>query len=178
MLRRTAPLLLSLALLSACGGEDGTATATTPSPTASATPAGLTKAEFVAKAEAVCSDAVAEIESVPEPTGPDDAQASFTATLAVASTSTTELERLAAAQPDAAELEEIFTGPLRENLTVAQEYFPKLIEAFAALAESAQSGQAPEFPELPEMPELKDPDVEAMKAYGFDRCIKLAEQEE
>ena len=153
LLRLAPPVLLSLGLLTACsgGGED-------------AEP--LPKAEFVDRAEAVCSDANARLEAEPEPTSPAQVEPYFDALVGIADDTATELEQLAADQPDKAEVDRIFLTPLRGQVAAVQAYLPK---AKAALRESEKA-----FAALPE-PELPEVDAEAMRSYGFDTCVETAQ---
>ena len=145
-------VLLPLVLLTACSSEVEA----------------LPKAEFLERAEAVCSGANERLEAEPEPTGPAQVEPYFDALVAIADDTATDLERLAAPQPDAEELDRIFLGPLRGQVDAVQAYLPK---AKAALRESEQAFAALPQPELPEV------DTAAMRDYGFDACVETARAE-
>ena len=161
MLRRTAPVLLALAL-SACGGSSSGSSDEEQAE-------GLPKAEFVTQAEKICADANAALEAEPEPTSPAGISPYFDELVGIADGTTTKLEQLAADQPDKAEVDKIFLTPLRGQVEAIQAYLPK---AKAALAQGEEA-----FTSLPE-PELPEADTEAMKGYGFDACVETAQAEE
>lgn len=150
MLRRTAvaPVLLSLALLSACGDD------------------GLSKEDFVEQAEALCAEANTALEEEPEPEGPDEVGPYFETLLETADETTTELEELAADQPDEDELKEIFLDPLRGQVEELQDFLPQITEA-------AEQGEDA-FNDLEE-PDLPEADTDAMEEYGFDACVETAQ---
>jgi hypothetical protein len=128
----------------------------------------LPKAEFLERAEAICSGANERLEAEPEPTAPSQVEPYFDALVGIADRTATDLERLAEDQPDAAELDRIFLTPLRGQVDAVQAYLPK---AKAALRESEQAFAALPQPELPEV------DAAAMEEYGFDACVETARAE-
>lgn len=174
MLRRTAPLLLALTLLPGCGGSDSEAAGAQSSASPTTSPA-LSKADYLAAAEQVCSDVTTQIQGLPRPTGADAAERGLRSILDLTLAATTELEELAAPQPDAAELERIFTDPLREGLETAQDYLPQLAALLEALARKpVDPAEIAQLEELPaEVKDLPGPDTAAMRAYGFDRCLEV-----
>jgi hypothetical protein len=158
--RATAPVLLSLALLAACGGgssgdgEDEKA---------------LEKADFLAQAEKICADANTALQAEPEPTSPAGISPYFDKLVGIADSTTTDLEQLAADQPDKAEVDRIFLTPLRGQVEAIQAYLPKAKEALKQGEEA--------FTSLPE-PVLPEADAKAMEGYGFDKCVETAQAEE
>jgi hypothetical protein len=122
------PALLCLALLSACGGDS--------SGDGGGDDKGLPKAEFLTQAEKICADANTALDAEPEPTSPEGISPYFDKLLGIADDTTTELEQLAADQPDKAEVDKIFLTPLRGQVEAIQAYLPK---AKAAL----EQGQEP-----------------------------------
>ena len=157
MSRRVAPVLLSLALLTACGGggEAG-----------GASDDALPKAEFVSKADALCKEANTKFETEAQPTSPEGIVPYLDTLVGIADDTTTDLEELAAPQPDEEEIDKIFLTALRGQVTALEEYRPKVEEA---VKKGEQAVAALEQPESP------DADIPAMKAYGFKDCVKTAE---
>jgi hypothetical protein len=168
VLRRCAPALLCLALLSACGGSSsgGSSSGGSSSGGAGRGDSGLPKAEFLAQAEKICADANTALDAEPEPTSPEGISPYFDALLGIADDTTTELEQLAAEQPDKAEVDTIFLTPLRGQVEAIQAYLPK---AKAALEQGQEA-----FTSLPE-PMLPPADSAAMRSYGFDACVETAQ---
>lgn len=161
--RRTALAVLPLALLAACGGSSDKATST-PSPT----PAGLSKAAYIAASEAICTKANADIDAVPAPASVKDFPTSLQSTLTIADKATTDLEALGAKQADSTELTKTFLGPLRAQVTAIRAFLPKV-------AEAAAKGQA--AVEALDEPKVPEADLAAMRAYGFTACVKSAEND-
>ena len=155
MLRRLSPVLLCLALATACGGGDDGGSGSD----------GLPKAEFIRAAEAICKDANVELEAEPEPTAAAGVGPYFDTLVGIADTTTSELEELAADQPDKEEVDRIFLTPLRGQVSAIQDYLPKAKEALAQGEEA--------FTNLPE-PTLPEADIPGMKAYGFETCVETA----
>lgn len=163
MLLRTAPTaLLALALLTACSGGDGGSDGGSGGADAD----GLPKAEFVTQAEAICTQANAQLEAEPQPTSPAGIEPYFDALVRIADDTTTELEELAADQSDKAEVDRIFLTPLRGQVSAIESYLPTAKEALR------QGEQA--FAQL-SPPALPEADVEAMKEYGFEACVETAQ---
>lgn len=149
MLRPRTLLLLPLLLLPACGGSDG-----------------LPKDEFVAKAEAVCAKTNAALEDEKEPESPQEIEPYFSRQLKTAKDATEELEQLAADQPDEDQIRTIFLTPLRGQVEELETYLPRIAEA----VEQGEQGLS----ELEE-PDLPKADEAAMKEYGFDACLEVAQ---
>jgi hypothetical protein len=147
--RSLASVLLPVVLVAACGGSDG-----------------LPKEEFVERAEALCSSANDALDNEPQPESPEQITPYFERLLTTAEETTTELEELAADQPDEEEISRIFLTPLRGQVEVLQGYLPKVEEA----VQEGEQGLA----ELPE-PELPEADASAMRDYGFDACLETAQ---
>ncbi len=162
--RCAALFLLPALLLAACGGGSDSGDAA--SPTASATSAGLAKAEYLTKSEAVCTKANTVVDAQTEPTSGEEAVAQYDASLTLADTTTTELEELAADQPDAAQLQTIFLTPVRGQVAALTAYKPTVEKAAAEGPEAFDALAGPDLPEA---------DLAAMKTYGFSACVTLAE---
>lgn len=173
--RTAGAVALVLLPLAGCGGGDDSTVASpsrsassTPSATPSPTPTGLAKADYVAQSEAACAKANADLDAVPEPTTPAELEPAFGKILTIADTTTTQLEQLAAAQPDKAELDRIFLAPLRGQVSGLRTYLPQLTAA-------AQKGEA--AVEALGQPDLPKADLAAMTAYGFKECVTTADTE-
>jgi hypothetical protein len=155
--------LLPLVLLTGCGGGDDS-----PKSDPSPTQAAFGKAAYLARAEALCTEANEKIDAQPEPQTLQQLVPSFQETLQIADDYTTKLEQLAVAQPDKAKLDTIFLTPLRGQVTALRNYIPD-VEAAVAKGEAAiQALPAPEVPEA---------DLKAMRAYGFKSCVETADDE-
>jgi hypothetical protein len=148
LLRTASPVLLCLVMLTACGDD------------------GLSRAEFVSRAEALCGTANTALDDEPEPTTPQEIQPYFESLLATARETAEDLTALAADQPDAGAIDTIFLTPLRGQVAVLEEYLPKVQ---AAVEGGEQNLSALEEPDLPEA------DLDAMRDYGFDDCVQTAE---
>lgn len=148
MTPRLALALLPLALLTGCGGD------------------GLSREAFVERAEAVCAEANRDLEAEREPETPAQIAPYFEQVLGTADAATRALEQLAADQPDAAELERIFLTPLRGQVDGLKDYLPEVQRA------AEQGEQALDALQEPALPQA---DLPAMRAYGFDACVRTAE---
>lgn len=180
MLRRTrtvAPLLLAASLLSACSSSDSTQNAggqssTAPSSGASTaqspepSPSGLSKAAFIAQADAICKKANTQVNAIPQPKTPAELQPALAASVKIADSTTTRLEQLVAAQPDADRLKQIFTGPLRQQVTTLQDFLPKVVAAAKKGPQGLMGLQPPSLPKA---------DLPALKQYGFTTCTTTAQ---
>lgn len=151
LLRTATPVLLSLVVLTGCGSD------------------GLPKDEFVSKAEAICEKANEDLDQEPELEDPDQITPYFERLLDTADEATSDLEELAADQPDEDEIQKIFLTPLRGQVEELQDYLPKIEEA---VKDKGAEGLADlEEPDLPEA------DADAMEEYGFDACLETAQTE-
>ncbi len=157
--RLAAFALVPLALLTACGGGSKT--------TDKVKASGLSKADYVAKSEALCAKANKDLEGLPAPTGAADLASTLDAGLGIAKTTTESLQALGAAQPDAAELNKIFLGPIGTQITELTAYLEKLKVA-APQGDAALQALGD--------PKLTAADLEAMKTYGFKDCVETADQ--
>ena len=151
MTPRLAALALVPVLLAGCGGDDR-----------------LGKAELVTRSEALCAEANGKIDAQQPPATPDQVDESLRETLDIADDYTTRLERLAATAEDEAEVKEIFLTPLRGQVEALRKFIPQV----AAAGEKGQAAiEALADPDLPEA------DLDAMRTFGFDACLKTAQSE-
>ncbi len=197
------PTALALTLLSACGGSnssDGATPSPTPSPTLSPAPASETSASaspttpsspstqpstsaptsaapapapvvdklaYLTQVEALCSAANDTYEATGEELAGTSTRAEATPVLtrlvAEAEAATKQITAVRPPAADTALVDTIFYAPLRTQVS-------ELNAFLAALPTIPDSADAP-------FPALTSADVPAMKTYGFDSCITLANTE-
>jgi hypothetical protein len=156
--RLTAVAVLPLVLLTACGGGSDSKKAS-----------GLSKADYIAKSEALCSKADKDTDALtPASDSPADITKALNDTLSLITKATAELTALADAQSDKAELHKIFIDPLQKQVVAYKAFLPTYVAALTQGADAADN--------------LKEPDVEsgdlaAMKTYGFKDCVTIADSD-
>lgn len=147
-------LLPVLVLAAACSGGSDDADA---------------KAAYLADAEAVCAKAVEAQKAAGTPNAPAAIPAFVRQVVTIASDASAELNALEPPEADAAELEEKFLGPLRQQVTEGQA-FAKKVE------DTAKGGDTSKvLALLGEAPLQAKADLEWMKSYGFTACVDAAD---
>lgn len=127
----------------------------------------LSKADFVSQADALCKSANAKLDADPDVTSVDSFKGYFTDLLKVADDTTSDLEKLAADQPDKDMIQKIFLTPLRGQVDALRDFQPKIDEATKNGLEGLADLEEPDTPEA---------DLDAMKSYGFTDCVDTAEK--
>ena len=149
---RTAAAVLSLLLVTACGGDDGAA-----------------RAAYVTKAEAICTKADTEQKKLARPLGVKTFAPYVTKVVAIAEQVLQELTGLEAPQDDSKELEAKVFKPLRDQLAVAKAYSAEVATA------TRKNDQAALLRLAGNPPTETKADLRWMKSYGFNSCVKAAD---
>lgn len=150
--------LLPLALLVACSGSDKDLIA-----------AGLTKAEYVAKAEAICTKANADVKAQTLPTSPQALPAYVEKLLAIADRATRDVTALEPPEADKADLQAKVLTPLQGQITEGRAYLAK-IKVAVSTNDQAELGRLIASP-----PASSKADLEWMRGYGFKACVESAD---
>ena len=147
--------LLLLLLLTACGGSD--------EPSA--------KEAYLDKAEAVCAKANTELAEAQKarPTALAGITEYVDRIVSIARTNVTDLAAIEPPADDRADLDAKVLTPLREQLTIAEDYQAKVSAAVSAKDTTAILGL------VGKPPTETKADLAFMKEYGFDDCAKAAD---
>ena len=149
---RTALVLPLLLLATACGGGgDGG------------------KAAYVADAEAVCKKANVAQAATTLPAAPAAIPAYVRRVVTIADEASTGLTALTPPKADAAELEEKFLGPLREQVGLGEAYATKVEQT------AAKGDQTAVLALLGSAPLETRADLAFLESYGFVECVKAAD---
>jgi len=148
-------LVLPLLLLAACGGSDG-----------------LSKSDYVAKAEALCKKANDDIDALTTPSDLTDIAPFLDKLIATADQTTDELVALDAPKDDKADLDKKFLQPLRKQVEQGRTWAAD-IKTAAAAQDQAKIGQL-----LGNAPTMEEADLTWMKDYGFTECVETAETDQ
>lgn len=144
-------LVLPVLLVAACGGASG-----------------LSKADYVKQAEAICKKANADIEALGTPSDLSQIGTFVDSLVAVADTATSDLVDLDAPEDDAKELKSEFLDPLEKQVQQGKKWATDL-KAAAAAKDQAKLGQL-----IGSNPVTSEPDLTWMKDYGFVECVEAA----
>ena len=149
--------LVLLLLVAACGG--------------SSEGKGDPKADYLSKAEAICTKANTEIDAAKKntPAGTDEVPAYVHKLLAFAKTTLDQLSALTPPSADAAEVKAKLIDPLTQQYADGQTFAGKVDEA-AAKNDSATLTQLVFNP-----PTKTRVDIAWMKSYGFKACVTTAD---
>jgi hypothetical protein len=153
--------------LSACGGSSGT-TATPASSTPS--PTTLSKAEFVAKMDAVCVDFNTRIQRLPQPSGAQDyanLTAAMQGTLTLFPQYIKQAEALVDRSADKATLTTNWLSVEKSDFTALQ---PALKKFIADVKAKNQAALAADGSALDKVPDHSDEIAGFMSGYGLKSC--------
>lgn len=150
--------VLPLALLVSCAGSDKDLIA-----------AGLTKAEYVAKAEAICTRANAAVKAETFPTSPQALPAYVENLLQIAEQATKEVVALEPPAADKADLQAKVLTPLQGQITEGRAYLAK-IKVAVSTNDQAELGRLIASP-----PASSKADLDWMRGYGFKACVESAD---
>ena len=149
-------LLVPLALLAGCsGGSKATG--------------GVSKADYIKKAEVICTKAVADQKALKTPTTPDLIPAYVAGVIAIADAATTGLAALEAPKADKKALEAKVIEPLQGQLAVAHDYYDQIVAA------TKNKDQKALVKLLGNPPTDAKADLRWMKSYGFTQCVDAAD---
>lgn len=179
------PLAVVAAMgLSACGGSSknasapqkanaSTSAASSSTPAPSPSPTLLTKAEFVAKMDAVCVDFTTKLQQLPQPSGPDDY-----AGLAKVANGTLKLFPLYVKQAEGLVSRSADKATLTDNwLTVEKSDFatlePALKRFVADVKAKKQAKLAADTSALDQAPDHSETIAGFMSGYGLKSCAIL-----
>ncbi len=149
---------LPLALIAACGGSDSEQLAS-----------GLTKAEFVTKAEAICSKANADVKAAAFPTSPAGLPVYVQTLVDIADKATKAVSALVPPAADKADLQTKVLTPLAGQVAEGRVYLEKIKTAVAA-NDQAKLGELIASP-----PAGSKADLDWMRSYGFVSCVESAD---
>lgn len=167
---RPALLLVPLLLLTgACSGGDGDAAAAGATSNGPTAPPAVTKAAYLAKADAVCAKAVAAQRAAGTPTSADAIPGFVRKVVTIASGASAELGALEPPPADAAVLDQKLLTPLREQVALGQT-FAKQVEQTAASGDTAGV-----LALLGSAPLQSKADLGWMRSYGFTACVDAAD---
>jgi hypothetical protein len=150
--------VVPLLLLAACGGggDDGGG-------------AGLSKADYISKAEAVCKKANADIRAAAFPTTSKAFPEYVGKLVTVAETARDALRQLEPPKADEEDLKDKVLDPLDEQIEQGREYQKDVADAVAA-NDTKKLGQLVADP-----PTSTKVDIGWMRSYGFKECVEVAE---
>jgi len=157
MKTRVALLLLPL-LLPGCSGSSKDQVAS-----------GLSRADYVSKAEAICTRINKEVDKLAAPTTPQALQAFVEKGLELAETGTGELKALDPPEADRADLKAKVLDPLDGQLAEGRVFLEKVRTAVAK-NDQAALGQLITHP-----PTGSKADLAWMRSYGFKECVDAAD---
>lgn len=126
------------------------------------------KAAYLAEAEAACKKANDAQKATTVPIAPDAIPAYVRQVVTIAGDASTELDALEPPEDDAAELEEKFLAPLREQVGLGEAY-AKEVEETAAKDPAAVLGL------LGSAPLETKADLAFLESYGFTECVAAAD---
>lgn len=148
-------LLVPLALVAGCSG--------------SSAPGGVSKADYIKKAEVICAKAVADQKALKTPSTPDAIPAYVAGVLAIADTATSGLAALEEPKGDKKALEDKVIAPLRGQLVVGHDYYTQIVTA------TKNKDQKALVKLLGNPPTDAKADLRWMKSYGFTMCVDAAD---
>lgn len=151
-------VLVPLALLTACSGG-GTATAS----------GGVSKADYLSRAEAICTRANAEQANLTTPTAVSELAPYVRRVVALADQATRQIADLEAPKADRSAIESKVLRPLAGQLVERHAYADKVSAAAKAGDQTALVTL------LGSPPTGSRADLAWMKGYGFVACVKAAD---
>lgn len=160
LLRASATAVL-LVLVAGCGDGDGGGDG--------GKVGAVSKADYLAEAEAICKSSNAERKQLETPTSVAGLAPYVSRVVAIADGATSKLRALTAPAADAAELQTKVLGPLEEQLSAGHTYADQ-VAAAAKANDTAALGAL-----LSDPPTKTRADLPFMKDYGFDECVKAAD---
>jgi hypothetical protein len=158
-MKRIALVVPVLLLAAACGGSDDK----------DQTASGLSKAEYLTKAEAVCKKANADQEALTFPTTAAAFPTYVQDLLDLADKATKEIDALEPPAADKADLETKVINPLKGQIVLGKTYLERIKEAVAA-NDQQKLGQLVASP-----PTGSKADLDWMRSYGFKECVESAD---
>jgi len=158
-----ASAVLCLAV-AACGGESDPQASPSASPSATA----LSKAEYVAKVNAICARVEADAQNVPEPKTADDYLSVVQTFISTIETAQAELRALTPPAADAAEVEAKFLAANDQQALALKVALPAL-QAAAQSDDTAAAEKA--FGEAVTAAETTDEQDEFATSYGLTSCV-------
>ncbi len=130
---------------------------------------GVSKADYLTSAEAICATANKEQDALDTPTAVDALAPYVSRIVAIAEQATTDLKGLETPKADKADLQEKVLGPLSDQLVVGQAYADQVAAA------AAKKDNAALVTLLTEAPTQTKADLRWMKGYGFKECVEAAD---
>lgn len=164
-------LLFFLPLLAfvtaACGGGDDTASTTTTVSTTTTTDPGLSKDEYVRQANAICKEANAKIENLPEPKTGAEYPPAIRQIIAAGKEGTAKLRALRAPAADRAALESQFLAINEQQVKLLEDAMPALESAAKTSKAKAEEVLEPVFTKFGELGQTQSTFA---KPYGLTDC--------
>jgi hypothetical protein len=130
---------------------------------------GLSRAEYVSQAEAICTRINKEVDKLSAPTTPQALQTFVEKSLQLAEDGTGELKALDAPEADRADLKAKVLDPLDGQLAEGRVFLDK-VKAAVAKNDQAALGQLITHP-----PTGSKADLDWMRSYGFKECVDAAD---
>ena len=153
-------LLLVPLLLSGCGGSSKDKASS-----------GLSRSEYVTKAEAICTRINTEVDKLTAPSTPQALQEFVEKSLQLAETGTDELKALEPPAADRADLKAKVLDPLDGQLAAGRAFLEQ-VKTAVAKNDQAALGQLITHP-----PTGSKADLNWMRSYGFRECVDAADTE-
>lgn len=150
--------LAVLLLVTACSGGGSSVAA-----------GGVSKADYLAKAEAICATANKDQAALTTPTAVDGLAPYVSRIVAIADKATAGISALEAPKADKDELEARVLAPLRAQLVVGHSYSDKVAAA------AKDKDNAALIALLGNPPTQTKADLRWMKKYGFKECVESAD---
>ncbi|MCW2500096.1 MAG: hypothetical protein JWN87_1772 [Frankiales bacterium] len=150
-------LVLPVLLATACGGGG------------SAHSGGVSKADYLQKAEAICKQANTDQKALKTPAGVDDLAPYVGKLVELADTATTQVVALEMPKADKAELDKKVLQPLKKQVVAGKAYAAKVTAAAKA------QDQAELVKLLSSPPNGAKADLAWMRTYGFKECVAAAD---
>ena len=151
---RPALIALPLVLVAACGGSSDN---------------GLSKSDYLNKAEAICAKANTTIDKTPTPSSAAALPSYVKRVVDVADKATSDLEALDPPKDDKDALKKKVLTPLRSQVTEGKAYLAK-VEAAVKKNDQAALGKLISNP-----PTGAEADLAWMRSYGFKQCVTAAD---
>jgi hypothetical protein len=159
-MKRLTVLLPLLLLATACGGSDKEQVAQ-----------GLSKADYLTKAEAICARLNTEVDKLTFPTSVAAVPGFVEQTLQIAEAATGEIKALEPPAADKADIKAKVLDPLDGQVAVGRAFLDQ-IKAAVAKNDTAAVGRLIANP-----PTGSKADLAWMRSYGFKQCVEAANTE-